>query len=436
MEIFTILLFCIILLICIVFEFEILYALVVGLFIFSIYALKQGFSARDVFVMCVDGAKTAQNVLTTFFLIGVLTAFWRMAGTIPAIVCYAGKLIQPSLFLLMTFLLNCMVSILTGTAFGTAATMGVICATMGETMNLSPSLIGGAILSGVYFGDRCSPVSTSALLVAELTSTNIYDNIKQMIKTAVIPFAFTCMLYGLIGWFSPCESVSFDLSQMFSQQFQLHWTALLPAVLILILSVFRVPVKRTMLVSILSAVPVCLFLQDMPFSRLLSCAAFGYKADIPEVAAMINGGGISSMLRVAAIVCISSAYSGIFKETGLLSGIRKQMLSISRSLTPFGAMLLASVLTGAVACNQTLTIMLTNQLCDDTVTNCSEFASHLENTTVIVAPLIPWSIAGGVPLTSVNAPVYSLIFAFFLYLLPLWCLLAESKKVRRTYEIT
>lgn len=38
---------------------------------------------------------------------------------------------------------------------------------------------------GVYFGDRCSPVSTSALLVAELTETGIYTNIKNMIKSAL-----------------------------------------------------------------------------------------------------------------------------------------------------------------------------------------------------------------------------------------------------------
>lgn len=83
---------------------------------------------------------------------------------------------------LASFLLCSLVSFLTGTAFGTAATMGVICMTMAKSMNVSDVLAGGAILAGIYFGDRCSPVSTSALLVSELTKTDLYENLKGMAK--------------------------------------------------------------------------------------------------------------------------------------------------------------------------------------------------------------------------------------------------------------
>lgn len=47
-------------------------------------------------------------------------------------------------------------------------------------------------------------------------------------------------------------------------------------------------------------------------------------------------------------------------------------------------------------------------------------ASHLENTVVVVAPLIPWSIAGAVPLAAVGAPAACILTACYLYLLPLW----------------
>lgn len=50
----------------------------------------------------------------------------------------------------MTFLLNCGVSMLTGTAFGTAATMGTICVSVGMSMGMDPVLLGGAMLSGVF----------------------------------------------------------------------------------------------------------------------------------------------------------------------------------------------------------------------------------------------------------------------------------------------
>ena len=49
---------------------------------------------------------------------------------------------------------------------------------------------------------------------------------------------------------------------------------------------------------------------------------------------------------------------------------------------------------------------------------------------VVVAPLVPWSIAGGVPLASIAAPTASIFFACYLYLLPLWRL--SGSLLRRT----
>ena len=180
MELITLGSFCALLLACVALELSILYALAGGLVLFLLYGKWKGYAWRELAQMSLSGIKTVKNILITFLLIGMLTALWRDAGTIPVIVCYATQLIRPSLFLVMVFLLNCGVSLLTGTSFGTAATMG---------MDLL--LVGGAMLSGVYFGDRCSPVSTSALLVSELTKTNIFRNIKNMIRSALVPFLIT-----------------------------------------------------------------------------------------------------------------------------------------------------------------------------------------------------------------------------------------------------
>lgn len=48
---------------------------------------------------------------------------------------------------------------------------------------------------------------------------------------------------------------------------------------------------------------------------------------------------------------------------------------------------------------------------------------------MVIAPLIPWSIAGAVPLATINAPTLSLAAATFLYLLPLSRMLTSA--VRR-----
>ena len=431
MEIIVLGLFCVFLLACVVLNLSILYALVGGLILFLLYGKWKGYSWGELAKMSFDGIKTVKNILITFVLIGLLTALWRDAGTIPVIVCYAAKLIRPSLFLVMVFLLNCGVSVLTGTAFGTAATMGVICATMAATMQMNLLLVGGAVLSGVYFGDRCSPVSTSALLVSELTKTNIFHNIKNMIRSALIPFLGACAIYTVVGLLTNHGGETLDLSQLFGREFTLSWVALLPAVVILVLSLLQVNVKIAMTASILTALPISLLVQHTAVTELPQLLFSGYRAADAEVAAMLNGGGIMSMVRVGCIVCLSSSYSGIFQKTGLLDRAKQAIQNLSDRSTSYVAAFVTSVVAGMIACNQSLTIILTSQLCGDLEEDKEKMALTLEDTAVVLAPLIPWSIAGGVPLASVGAPTASILFSCFLYLLPLWRLvlsLLEKKK--------
>lgn len=419
MEVLTIGIFCALLIICIITGKSILYALLAGLIIFSLYGKKQGYSWRQINRMALQGVWKVKNILLTFILIGMLTALWRQAGTIPAIICYTVHLIKPSTFLLMTFLLNCLISVLTGTALGTAATIGVVCATMASALGIPSWMTGGAILSGVYFGDRCSPVSTSALLVAELTETGIYTNIKNMIKSALAPFTITCILYLTVSIQLHGKTEMPDLGHAFGSEFRLSWIALLPAAVILLLSVVQAGVKIAMIASIVTAIPVCIGLQNMAFTELPELLLNGFHSTDVTVAAMLNGGGITLMLKVGAIVCISSSYSGIFQATGILNGFQKMVCLLADRTKPYFAVLVTSILTSVMACNQTLAIMLTGQLCSRTEPDKLRFANNLEDSAVIIAPLVPWSIACAVPLTAAGAPGYSVLFAVFLYLLPL-----------------
>lgn len=425
MEMLTIISFCIVLILCILFNVSILYALIAGLMIFCIYGRLKGNTFRQLAGMIVSGVKTAKNILIVFLLIGMLTALWRACGTIPMIICYAVRLIHPRSVVLMSFLLNCGVSVLTGTSFGSAATMGIICMTMAVTMGANPVLAGGAILSGVYFGDRCSPVSTSALLISELTGTSIFENIKRMLRTALLPFLLTCGIYAAAGFMGGSAGEAVNLQQLFSREMTLHAVVLAPAILILVLSALRVNVKIAMSASIVAAIVLCLGVQHMAVRDIFAVAMRGFYAADRAVGVMLNGGGVVSMLKVTAIICISSSYVGIFQKTGLLDGIKEWLVKISGRITPFGGMLVTSLIAGMLACNQALTIMLTHQLCDDIEPDRQELAIGLENSAVVVAPLIPWSIAGAVPLDSVGAPMHSLFAACFLYLLPLYILLCK-----------
>ncbi|MDC7954844.1 Na+/H+ antiporter NhaC family protein, partial [Fusobacterium simiae] len=209
-SIIAILLFSLSLIFCIVLKFPVVYALIVGYIIFIVYGLIKGHKLMILIKNSFKGILTVKNILLVFMLIGMITALWRASGTIAFIVYMGSKLISPSILILLTFLLCAILSVLIGTSLGTAATMGVICASIGKAMGVNPYYIGGAVLSGIYFGDRCSPMSTSALLISELTKTDLYKNIKLMIKTSIIPIIATCAFYLFLGFKSTSLEKSTD----------------------------------------------------------------------------------------------------------------------------------------------------------------------------------------------------------------------------------
>ena len=105
---------------------------------------------------------------------------------------------------------------------------------------------------------------------------------------------------------------------------------------------------------------------------------------------------------------------------GLLDGFRGALTRLGARIRPFGSILLTAALTNMVACNQTLAIMLTEQLCAEVEPDREKMAITLENTVVVLAPLVPWSIACSVTTTSSNAPMASILTASFLWLIPIW----------------
>ena len=153
MEILTLLIFCVFLIVCILFDFSILYALVMGFFLFCGYGFFKGHSLKSLFLMGFSGIKTVKNILIIFMLIGVLTALWRAAGTLPFIISWSASLVNPSMFIFTVFLLNCLISVLTGTAFGTAATMGVITMTISNSIGMNPVFYWRSCNVWVFFSE-------------------------------------------------------------------------------------------------------------------------------------------------------------------------------------------------------------------------------------------------------------------------------------------
>lgn len=381
-----------------------LIALLTGFVLLIAYGKFRGFGWKALLKMAASGVPTARNIAIVMLMVGALTALWRTCGTVAYIVDLASGALTPALFLPGAFLLCAAISVLTGTSVGTAATMGVICMSVGNAIGVNSAICGGAILAGSYFGDRCSPVSTSALLVAEITKTNLYDNIRGMIRTGWIAALVTLAIYGALGFFAGNgeNAVSTSTANATTSDFDLRWFMALPAISILALALFRIDVKINMLVSIAISVVVG-FVVGLPVTKMASAAGYG----------------ILSMLKLIIVVIISLTYAGLFRGTGILEKLHAGITHLSKKVSPFGCVVLTAIATCALACNQTLSIVLTNEICTGVMPDEKRRAIAIENTSVIIAPLVPWTVASLVPLGAIGAPTSSILFACFLYLVPL-----------------
>jgi Na+:H+ antiporter, NhaC family len=289
-------------------------------------------------------------------------------------------------------------------------------------MDANALVCGGAVLSGSYFGDRISPLSTSALLVRVVTRTDLSGNFRAMAKSCALPFAAAIAFYGLVGFAfaSSAAAGSVEAIDALGAAFDQGLVALVPAVLVLVLPLLRVDVKGAMGASIVAAAAVCVFVRGMAPADLLRCAVFGFSSANDTIQQLMGGGGLLSMVNVAVVVCLSSSYSGLFEGTGLLDGVRGHIESLAQHFTPFVAVLIVSIPACMIACNQTLATMLVQQLCSPVEPDSRSMALDLEDTVILISPLIPWAIACSATIQMCSAPELSWLAAVYLWLVPLW----------------
>ena len=288
-------------------------------------------------------------------------------------------------------------------------------------------------MSGVYFGDRGSPVSSSANMVAGITGTKIFDNVKLMMKTAIVPFVITLAVYTVLSVMNPISHVDEALVASFEKEFVLSLWAFVPAVVMLILPLLKVNVLISMGLSILCAVAVAWLVQGVPLLEVFKICFVGYEAQGQGLGSILNGGGLVSMLEIVFILLISSSYSGIFSGTGLLDDLQE---NLSRACTRFGrftVMLMMSIGTAAVFCNQTIATLMCCDLMKKPyldggdATSMAELAIDMENSVILIACFIPWSIGCSVPLSFFGADFHSLPFAIYMYAVPIFWLLTKKR---------
>ena len=102
-------------------------------------------------------AQTSEAMLI-LLMIGALSGTWLMAGIIPAFIHYGLQILSPEIFLFAACVICAVLSLATGSSWGTVGTVGVALIGIGTALGLHPGWVAGAIISGAYFGDKMSPL--------------------------------------------------------------------------------------------------------------------------------------------------------------------------------------------------------------------------------------------------------------------------------------
>ena len=398
--------------------------LLIGLTGFSLVAYRRGFHLKDISKMALHGAWEARFVVIILLLIGCLTSLWRQTGTIAYFTYYGIKLIPQSVFILSAFLLSALMSYALGTSFGVAGTIGVILMTIVRASGVSTVIAGGAIMSGIYFGDRGSPAASSASLVAHETGTDVSRNFKLMLPSSLLPMAACVILYALLSVFNRPESMDMSLLAGFEGEFSLSAWCLTPTALLLVLAFAGMKIKYVMMINIVYSAVLTVFLQKASAADVIGMTVLGYAPKDAALANILSGGGIASMMEVNVILLLSSAFSGIFEGTKMLSSVEGAFAKLSQRIGRFGAMIVSAFAVCAVFCNQTIGIIMCRQCMGGNYGSSEEEKKEMmldmENSVITIAGLVPWCIASSVPLSMLGCDVRSLPFAAYLFLLPLF----------------
>lgn len=398
------------------------------LILLSLLALKKGFSLEEIIDSGFSSGKKAFLVMKIFLLVGAVSSIWIMSGTIPIVVYQGVRLMNPEYFYLSSFLITSVVAFLLGSSFGTAGTVGIAMIAIGKGLGADLSIVGGTVISGAYFGDRCSPVSSSANLVATLTETNLYTNIKNMFKTGSIPFIITGILYVFCNSNGDKIVKNISMLELLESNFNLSYLNFLPIGIILFLTLFRTNVKISLSLSILAAIFLSFFIQGYEIIDIFKTLIFGFFFEEKNpLYNILKGGGVISMWKTCMIVFISCCLSGIIQKLQLFNKLESFILKSKNEMGLYIWTMIVSIITGMFGCNQSIAVVMTIDIMKNSYKikeiAKEKFAIDIENSAIVLSALIPWNLASLVPATVMEMKNFEyLIYSFYVILLPIFTL--------------
>lgn len=381
--------------------------------------------------MMTEGISQALPAIFIFMLIGMLIAAFMQSGTVAALIFSGLELLSPVWFLAAGLILCSLMSVATGTSWGTAGTVGVVLIGLGSAMNIPLPLVAGMIICGATFGDKMSPVSDTTNLAAMSAGTPLFRHIGSMLYTTV-PAYLLCLLIFLFLGFTFADSTLpqvqiEEIQQALDSAFRLNlFLTLLPLLAMLVLSLSRVSAEVSMSVSIMVAVLVAVFYQGLSPSDVLNNLWSNQpgQTGIVMLDELLGRGGLLSMSWTLLLSVMALALGGMLYRSGILRALLSGFIQRLRS----GTALVAGTIMGGFAGNMAMgeayiSIILNSQLFgpayEDQGLDAAVLSRSVEEGSTMTTALIPWTTAGAFYAATLGVPVLEYLpYAFFNYLNP------------------
>ena len=355
------------------------------------------------------------SAIYILLLIGSLTSTWMLSGIVPTMIYYGLMVIHPKVFLLVTFLLCAIVSLLAGSSWTTVGTIGVAMLSAGTIIGLPVGWLAGAIISGAYLGDKVSPLSDTTNLSASVAGVNLYKHVKYMTITTIPALAICVIVYTIIGFVIPVSSSVEIGTQMTALKGTFNisiWLLLIPCATIFMI-IKKVPPFMTLFISALIGALVAFWAQPHIISKIAPDSASSFHLFSVSVLKMLSSpvsietgdalmnsltstGGMEGMVNTVWIIICVISFGGALNASGMIRVITEKMIRFMKSTTS----LVASTVCTCIFCNiiladQYMAILLPGKMFADTYRKkgyAPELLSRtLEDSATVSSVLVPWN---------------------------------------------
>lgn len=133
--------------------------------IFTGYMSKRlGYSWSDMEHAISSKIMQATPAILIVWVIGIVIASFMFSGSIPMVIYLGLKFVNPKYLYICSFFVCTVLSLATGTSWGSAATGGVAMIGIAQGMGIPVHITAAAVICGSLVGDKLSPLSETTNL--------------------------------------------------------------------------------------------------------------------------------------------------------------------------------------------------------------------------------------------------------------------------------